>query len=117
MEYILKEMLSKYQAGNKSCRPDVISYTTVMQSWAKKGHPVRAQEILRMMFEDYQNSNESAKPDRQAFNTVLAAFSRSKAQDSAELAERFIMEMRQIAKEGILDVHPDVFSVSNGRYR
>lgn len=97
-------------------RPDFISYSTVMNVWAKQGHPERANSVLRAMYDDYLAGNETAKPDLQCFNVVLTAYINSKDDDAANQALSFLNHMKKITEDGILDVRPDVYTMSSGEF-
>ena len=106
------------EAGRKdpSIRPDFITYSTVINAWARAGQPDRASRVLKAMYDDYLGGNEHAKPDRQSFNTVLKAFTKSEYDDVPQKAEAFFREMQSIANQGDLDIHPDTFTYSARKF-
>lgn len=95
-------------------RPDFISYSTVMNGWAQQGHPEQASRLLREMYDDYLLGNETAKPDLQCFNAILTAYSKCKDEDAPRRAEAFLDHMKKIADDGVLDIRPDVYTMSSG---
>jgi pentatricopeptide repeat protein len=108
----IQEMKEMHQAGAPT-RPNFVTYSTIMNAWAKQGHPERASEVLRLMYDDYLAGNETAKPDLQSFNTVLASYIKCKDRDAPARAEVFLKHMMQINKDCILDLHLDVYSWSS----
>jgi len=107
-------LLKMIEAGrsNPSVRPDSVTYSTVMNAWARAGQPDRAARILRAMFDDYLSGNPTAKPDVQCFNTVLKAYTQSEYHDVPERAEEFFHGIRSLAKQGGVDIEPDTFTYS-----
>ena len=79
-EYLLKRMEELFRSGNNryvDLRPDMISYTSVMNDWAgcwSRATPRRANQILRHM-RDLQDSRNAAEgPDTVAYKTALKAW-------------------------------------------
>ena len=102
---------------NPEVRPDFVTYSTVMNAWARAGMPDRAARVLRAMYDDYKTGNNpSAKPDLQSFNTVLKAYSNSKYNDAPQKAEAFFGSMQSLASQGELDIRPDNFSYAAGKF-
>lgn len=96
-------------------KPDAVTFSTVMDAWARAARPDRAVAVLTAMYDDYLAGNEKAKPDRQAFNTVLKAYTRSSDENVPHQAESFLRQMHYIAKQGDLDIYPDTFTYASGR--
>ena len=101
--------------NNPSVRPDFVTYSTVMNAWAKGGMPERAARVLRAMYDDYKSGNNpTAKPDLQSFNTVLKAYTQSNYDNVPRQAEDFFRNMQALASKGEFDIHPDNFSYASG---
>jgi len=97
--------------SNPAVRPDVFTYSTVMNAWAQAGQPDRAARVLRAMYDDYLlEGNQTAKPDLHSFNTVLKAYTQSDYPDVPAKAESFFHNMRSLASKGDLDIEPDTFA-------
>lgn len=111
---VLLQMRDESTSG--AAKPNVISYTTVMSGWAHQGNYERASEVLRLMYDDYVNGNVNAKPDIMAYNTLLTAYARSKEKASWSRAAALVEHMKKISNEGILDIQPDVYSTSIGKF-
>lgn len=104
------------QAGqsNPAVLPDAVTYSTVMNAWARAGQPERAAKVLRRMYDDYYlGGNEAAKPDLQSFNTVMKAYTQSDYEDVPVKAEAFFHSMRSLAGKGDLDIEPDTFTYAS----
>lgn len=82
---ILNYML---QSGRKEIQPDVVSFTTVLDVWAKSkeaNKAVQAQAILRKMSDFYQQTGDSSlRPNEMTYNSVLNACAFSAMADSEE---------------------------------
>lgn len=105
--------MKKMAKKNPHAMPNVISYSIVINAWAKQGHPERASEVLRTMYEDYVSGNETAKPDIKSFNTILAAYIKCKDDNAPIRAENFFNHMMNVRKDGVLHIQPDVYSYSS----
>lgn len=102
---------------NPGVRPDFVTYSTVMNAWARAGMPDRAARVLRAMYDEYKTGNNpSSKPDLQSFNTVLKAYSNSKYDDAPQKAEEFFRSLQSLASQGELDIQPDNFSYAAGKF-
>lgn len=112
-EKTLRRMI---EAGKEdpNVRPNSVTYSTVMNAWARAGQPDRAAAVLRAMYDDYLDGNEAAKPDLMSFNTVLKAYTKSTYNDVPEKSETFFRQMQSIASRGDLDIHPDTFTYAAG---
>ena len=103
---LLKEMKTR-----KDCRPDAVSYTTVIHLWARAGHPRRAQEVFNQMLAEYMETKyEAVKPDLECFNTVLSAYVRSKQPDAALQALECLRQLDDLQKQGLKELQPDAYS-------
>jgi len=102
---------------NPNVRPNFVTYSTVMNAWARAGQPDRAAAVLRSMYDDYQqNGNESAKPDLQSFNTVLKAYTKSTDDDVPEKAEQFFRTLQEIQNQGDLGIRIDTYTYAAGAF-
>lgn len=96
-------------------KPNVVSYTTVMNGWAQIGNHEQTSAVLRLMYDDFVKGNVTAKPDIMAYNTLLTAYLRSGDQASWSRAAALVEHMKKISETGALDIQPDVFSMSTGK--
>lgn len=76
---ILETMIAKCKEedGNKNIRPDTITYSTVMDAYAKQGDIDGANKVFAMVKEDYNSGNINSKPDIITYNTIIDAWSKS----------------------------------------
>jgi PPR repeat len=74
-EELLRHMEGLHRTGaNADARPNVRSFNSVLNVWAKSGRADaadRAQEILTLMESMYQSGNEEVRPDVHSFCTVI----------------------------------------------
>ncbi|KAI2506621.1 endonuclease [Fragilaria crotonensis] len=96
------------------CKPDLVSYCTVMSAWAKSQNADKAQQakrILSEMMSKYEAGDMSTKPNMVAFTTILNAVAHTdpSATDDAEEAYRIALDIYDaILTDAFgLDLHPD----------
>jgi pentatricopeptide repeat protein len=81
---LLDQMLELFESGMDSAKPNVVSFTTVMNGFAKLGQPQEAERLLHMLMGRYEETLEHDwKPDTTAFNTVMNAWSMAGQPDRA----------------------------------
>lgn len=112
---ILRKMREECDAGDSRVRPNQISYSTVMNGWAQKGNYERVSEVLRIMYDDFTKGNKDVKPDLYCYNSLMLAHQRSREKDSWARAFALLGHMKKLANAGVLEVQPDVYTVSNGK--
>ena len=103
--------------------PDTVTYTTIMNIYAKLGNPDGASEILQLMKQDYNfgKGNKDAKPNIRTYNTLLNAWSSKKknndnndnyndnnSSNSPKEAEIVLKEIIELHSKGILETGPDI---------
>ena len=69
-------------------RPDVVSYMHVMEAWANRNAPEKAQAILNRLL-----ASSDVRPDTKAYNKLIGAWMKSDAEDNAEQAEKVLQDM------------------------
>lgn len=94
--------------------PDKITYTTIMNGFARSGEVRRAGEILQQMYNEYLQGNAVLAPDLRTFNTVLGAYAKSDLPDAPDQAETFLYDMRKLCDQGLLNIQPDAYTISSG---
>lgn len=71
-ESLLDQMLELYQNGIESAKPNVVSFTNVIQCLAQLGMGDKAEDLLRRLEDLYAESeDEDWKPDLPLYNMVL----------------------------------------------
>jgi pentatricopeptide repeat protein len=102
-ESILRKMTQLYETGELQDPPDVVSYSIVLDAWAKQawGDPnaaQRAQALLDQMKHATPNNNGSnsnihnSRPNHISYNTVITAHARA---GNPQQAEALLHEMIQ----------------------
>lgn len=109
-EAILRKLENAYTAGRKEMRPDIISYSTVINAYASVGNADQAERILKEMYSAYNHNNTNVKPNTQTVTAVLFAWSRSKNPDAPERAEAILKHMHDLGSEHNLYLQPDIMA-------
>jgi pentatricopeptide repeat protein len=68
-EKILNDMRESYNNGNMRLQLDYICYNSVMDAWATKGRPEKAEALFLQMCKDAGAGNSAAKPHVSTFNS------------------------------------------------
>ena len=100
------DRLSQY----RNVKANSISYTTVINCWARQkipGAARRAEQVLLHMFKLYKAGNKEAKPDCVAFNTVLKSWYFSEETEATQKQERLLRYMMNAVDD---DMKPDEYS-------
>lgn len=102
---LLEHMEGLAAAGNSNVDPDLYSYTTVIQAWAKSGQPLRSKKVL-----DQMTSVVGLIPNRFAYTAVMSSLAKSR---QAEKAEIILDDMMDAYASGNLDLKPDTVAFSS----
>lgn len=100
-EEILTEMLE----GKFPAPPDVVTFTSVIDSWAKSGDPEaadRAEAVLSKMI-------GIAEPNVKTYTATIQAYARSHDRDKAKRAQELLKRMKQDYANGNRDAEPTTF--------
>ena len=111
-QYYFDELEKLYRSQrDERLKPDIISYGTLLNAWARSGQAKRAEEILVQMHERH-NSDPSnhVKPNTLCFNEVLYGWARSSEENSARRAEMVLRLMEDIYQNGNANVRPETRS-------
>ena len=82
--------------GDSDLMPDTVSYSTVIDCWAKskqKDVAERAENMLKQMQEMHNVGNDKVKANVVTFNSVINAWSKSGAKDAPQRAEALLHQM------------------------
>ena len=100
-----------------SVQPNQVSYTTVIDCYAKSGLGKEAAEgaerIFRRMERAYESGCSEARPSVPSFNTVIDAWVKSGLVRGPIAAEEILKKMISLHEKGIKDVEPTVVSFSS----
>lgn len=111
---ILDKMQVRWEAGDNGMKPDVRTFTTVMNAWGRSNDPnaaSNAHDILEHMNKKYDaTKDKTIKPNKFSYTAVLDAYAFSAGRtDAAEKAEGLLNEMKIKSGEDN-DLKPDVRS-------
>lgn len=104
------------QLYSSSCKPDLISYNTVINAWSRSKNPDgpnRAEAILSHMEKQYQNGLSLIQPDVVSYTSCIAAWARRKTDitpDMPHRAQQILDKMDEAYKGGNLSAKPTVLS-------
>ena len=111
-EALLKEMDEMCASGDSSIAPNVVTYNSVMNSWARSGTRCcgnKAEEYLDLMWELYQAQGE-IKPNDLSFNTLINAVSKSQNEGKAQKALRILRRMDKLYQSGYKEARPNALT-------
>ncbi|KAL3940024.1 MAG: hypothetical protein SGBAC_005353 [Bacillariaceae sp.] len=100
-EKLLYSMHELYKSGGyNSLKPNMISYTIVMDCYAKLGQGEAAEALLRKLIPLHQETNDPDwEADLATYNTVLLAWARSNQPQKADRFLQFLYEEADIAPD------------------
>jgi len=117
-ERILKDMEESYygrRAGDATA-PNVVSYSTIMDGWAKSGsrHAVeKTKETFERMKAMRNSGNIDAQPNLFSYVTMIGSITKSKEPGSAEKAEKAVYSMYHEYKAGAIATPPNARLVTS----
>jgi pentatricopeptide repeat protein len=76
-------MQDRYKASDQVLKPNVISYSSVINAYAKTGQAEKAEASLDEMYAAFVNDNESMNPNVRSLAAVLDAWSKSASPEAA----------------------------------
>mmetsp|Transcript_7593 Transcript_7593/g.9852 ORF Transcript_7593/g.9852 Transcript_7593/m.9852 type:complete len:126 (+) Transcript_7593:3-380(+) len=100
-------MKEKYKNGVKELQPDLISYTTLLKSYANLGMAKEAESMLTEMYRLHQSGELRQPPNLISHNSVMNAIAKSELVDAPQRAEALLT---QIQERGLT---PDAFTRSS----
>ena len=107
------ELLKHFESGELDTMPNVVSYTTVINCWAKarkQGGTERAESILCAMLKHFDSGEPNTKLDVVSYNSVINCWAKSRQQEGAERAKSILREMQDRHKAGDEVLKPNVTS-------
>ena len=102
---LLQRIEALYEEGYYQAAPDVVSYNSVLNAWARSSSaPVeRAVELFQ------KQVNSHVRPTLVTYNTLILAFSKRGQAEDAQHVLRFLLEQSG-------DIHPDTISFNSVLY-
>ncbi len=109
---ILTRMEERYDRIRRDdLRPDVLSYSTVLNCYANAGMAVEAERILNKMITISDNDND-IRPNVICFNTVIDAWAKTRGLTSPDKAYDILGKMENLA-ESDDQLYPDTISYTS----
>lgn len=111
-ERILNDLEESYysrRAGDRIA-PNVVSYTTIMNGWAKSGNRQaveKTHEVFERMKAMHKSGNTDAQPNLVSYVTLIGSITRSKDPGSAIRAEEALYRMYHDYKLGTITTPPN----------
>lgn len=112
---LLKRMEDEYMNGNGVLKPNVVSYTTLMNGWVKSNDPQKSEKttmVFDKMMAMYESGNKAAQPNFVSYVTLVDCLKTSGGVEAAERAEKILRSMYQTYKLGESDFKPNAQLVS-----
>lgn len=112
-ELMLRDLCEKaFDSG--SCMPDQISFTTVIDAWAKSGRPEapdRGEEVLALLqqFSDFC-FQRTARPNAITLTAVMNCWAKSSRKEAPDRAEAILRRMIRSYKDGDPELRPSLVS-------
>jgi hypothetical protein len=95
----------------KGAGPDVVTYNSVMNAYAKsrgRNSPQKVEELLRELYEVYEaTGNPQLQPNSRSFNTCVDAWAKSNLPNSAERILDWIECMQKSVASGRGSIRPN----------
>ena len=115
-EKTLDRMEKSFKSGeNDQVKPDVVSYSAVINAYAKAAKfdgecATIAMDILNRMLKMYEEGNKDVKPNKRTYTSVINAFARS---GEAEAADNLLTQMKEYYALGDTSLKPDTVCYSS----
>ncbi|KAG7351996.1 PPR: pentatricopeptide repeat domain containing protein [Nitzschia inconspicua] len=113
-EDVLRQMEDLYESGELDEPPSVVSYSTVLDGYARStepGAPLRAESLLREMLDKHRNGVSAVAPNAVSFNSVI--FSHMKS-GNIQAAESLLRQMHdEYIRSGNKDIRPTLETYSS----
>ena len=89
--------------------PNVVSYSTIMNGWAKSGEQqalVKTKETFKRMETMWKSGNKDAEPNIFSYVSLIGAITAAKDSDAAEEAEKILYKMYEDYQAGNISTLP-----------
>jgi len=109
-ERLLETMMQIYQKGNESLKPDTVSFSCVMDGWARISHvdkPYAADRALALLEKMKSLEREGMGPNSRTYTSVLSAIAKSGTWEACETARAILQDMEYEASDnGRMNLQP-----------
>lgn len=109
-EHLLEKMLKGYQKGNESLKPDTVTFSCVMDGWARISHvdkPYAADRALALLEKMKALDGLGMGPNARTYTSVLSAVAKSGTWDACERARAILQDMEYEAHDnGLKKLQP-----------
>eukprot|EP00978_Attheya_sp_CCMP212_P031796 scaffold121532_cov61-Attheya_sp.AAC.1 len=117
-EAFLRVMKAAYEkSGDVSMRPNVVTFTSVIDAWSKsksRDAPQRAEALKDEMIYMYESgAYPDVKPSRVTYNALINTWAKSQERGAAQNAERVLNEMIERFDAGDTDLQPNAISYTS----
>jgi pentatricopeptide repeat protein len=112
---ILDQMEEAYNNGSYELAPSVVSYTTLMNGWAKSKDArkvEKTEEVFERMRSMCNAGNEEAQPNLFSYVILVESIVRSGQPNAAERAEKVVRDLYNDYKRGLSAVKPNAQIIS-----
>jgi pentatricopeptide repeat protein len=93
---IFDMMERDYKEGNKSAKPDIVAYNTLVHAWSNSGMedaPDQAQKVLDIVEMKFVSGELEEGSNVVTYNTLIGCWAKSKRKDAAEQALNILQGM------------------------
>lgn len=98
-------------------KPDVVSFTSVIDTWAKSGKKngaAKAMNLLKQMEKLYvEEGQQGMKPNVYTYSACINAFAKSADPEAPKEAEALLLDMKKAYEAGDMDVKPNVVNYNS----
>ena len=110
-DILLNRMIVLHGAsGSSFCKPDKLSFGSVIKTCVKAGQPDKAARIFKKMLNRYDRGDKDVSPTRFLYNTVLDGFATAsrKSKGYGKKAEKLLVAMEKRYKRGNTEIKPNL---------
>jgi pentatricopeptide repeat protein len=109
---ILRQM-EELGASDPEVRPDLVSYTTVLDSYAKRGDVENATELFNTMYQRSMSGEPHLRPNLASLTTLIDAWGRSDRPDRVVHAEAAFERIQELHRCGFSPAGPDIVAYNS----
>jgi pentatricopeptide repeat protein len=99
---LLREMQALSDSGHTEVSPNIITFNSVISSFASQGRVDEAQSLL----DEMKQGGATPRPDAISYSTVIYACSKSRQRHACERASGLLNEMISLSNQGHVEVKP-----------